>query len=744
MQAATGGAQAPLVKLGSLWIGGNLSWLEQLCIRSFLDHGHEVTLYTYEGVTNAPAGTRIADANALFPTTAFITHRASGSPAFHADAFRYRMIAETDLAWIDVDVLCRKPWHALEEAALFGWEKPGKVVCNAVLRLPRTSRALARLIDFCGTEYPTPPWLPEEERARLDAAREAGSPVHVGDLPWGVWGPAAVTHFLRETGEIREALPQEAFYPIPFKDRRDMLAPGIDIEARLGPDCWGVHLWNRRLRRRLVTHHGGVPHPDSFLGRAVLRHGIDCAAAPIPDVPPASILAARTAAEAAPPPRPVDADAAVPLLRDAADPAADRIRHAPPEALSQFDLRPPVHANRRFRRMSEGLEETLARSGPWLASPDRPPGEPRVLIVTTMKNEAPFILEWIAYNRVIGVDHILVYTNDCTDNTVEILDRLAALGHVTRRDNPYTPGGQVKPQHAALKDAVTQPVYRAADWVATIDLDEFIAIHVGDGTLRDLFAACNHPNAISFTWRFFGNGGVARFEDRPVIAQFTRCAPEAFPDPGLAWGFKTMFDRRTCRFRRLGVHRPSGMEDGAEGAVRWVNGSGRVMPKRLIAKGWRTVRPIFGYRLVTLNHYALRSAESYLVKRDRGRVNHTHEDQGLYYWRRRNYIAEEDTRLLHMLPRVEEELAALKADPALGRLHEEAVAWHRARIAALKADPDYGRLFEDLVASAGEDATVFDREADDAPAPSLSASSPPRPPESQRSTEGRRRSARRT
>ena len=102
MQAATGGAQAPLVKLGSLWIGGNLSWLEQLCIRSFLDHGHEVTLYTYEGVTNAPAGTRIADANALFPATAFITHRASGSPAYHADAFRYRMIAETGLAWIDV------------------------------------------------------------------------------------------------------------------------------------------------------------------------------------------------------------------------------------------------------------------------------------------------------------------------------------------------------------------------------------------------------------------------------------------------------------------------------------------------------------------------------------------------------------------------------------------------------------------------------------------------------------------
>jgi hypothetical protein len=267
-----------------------------------------------------------------------------------------------------------------------------------------------------------------------------------------------------------------------------------------------------------------------------------------------------------------------------------------------------------------------------------------------MKNEAPFILEWIAYNRLIGVDHFLVYTNDCSDNTVAILDRLAALGLVTRRDNPHVPGGKVKPQHAALKDAVRQPAYRAADWIVTIDLDEFIAVHVGDGTLREFFAACNHPNAISLTWRFFGNGGVIRFEDRPILAQFTRCAPEAFPDPGLAWGFKTLFDRRTCRFRKLGVHRPGAMKEGGEGAVRWVNGSGRVMPRRLIERGWRTVQPIFGYRLATLNHYALRSAESYLVKRDRGRVNHTQEDQGLYYWRRRNYIAEEDRRLLRCCP----------------------------------------------------------------------------------------------
>ena len=64
------------------------------------------------------------------------------------------------------------------------------------------------------------------------------------------------------------------------------------------------------------------------------------------------------------------------------------------------------------------------------AKPVQPPAKPkktslnlsqpasgRTVIVTCMKNEGPFILEWIAYHRMIGVDDFLVYTNDCDDGT---------------------------------------------------------------------------------------------------------------------------------------------------------------------------------------------------------------------------------------------------------------------------------------------------------------------------------------
>ena len=40
----------------SFWVGEPLSKLEQLCIQSFLDNGHEFHLYVYDDVQGIPEG----------------------------------------------------------------------------------------------------------------------------------------------------------------------------------------------------------------------------------------------------------------------------------------------------------------------------------------------------------------------------------------------------------------------------------------------------------------------------------------------------------------------------------------------------------------------------------------------------------------------------------------------------------------------------------------------------------------
>jgi hypothetical protein len=175
----------------------------------------------------------------------------------------------------------------------------------------------------------------------------------------------------------------------------------------------------------------------------------------------------------------------------------------------------------------------------------------RTAIVTTMKNEGPFILEWLAYHRAIGVDDFLIYTNDCTDGTDTMLMMLQEKGIVQHRENPFRQT-DLKPQHAALQAAEDEPVMQNCGWGVCMDVDEFINVKVGDGTLRALYEAMGEANMISLTWRLFGNADVHGYEDRFLIDQFTACAPEVVRKPHQAWGFKTLF-RNIDIYKKLGA-----------------------------------------------------------------------------------------------------------------------------------------------------------------------------------------------
>ncbi len=318
----------------------------------------------------------------------------------------------------------------------------------------------------------------------------------------------------------------------------------------------------------------------------------------------------------------------------------------------------------------------------------------RVAIVTTMKNEGPFILEWLAYHRAIGVDDFLVYTNDCDDGTDTLLALLQSKGLIQHRDNPFRDSG-LKPQHAALAAAEGEPVIRDAGWLICMDVDEFINIHVGDGTLKSLFSAVPDANMISLTWRLFGNADVEEFKDGLITGHYTCCAPEMTRKPHQAWGFKTLF-RNIGLFKKLGVHRPKGLKPQLVDQVNWVNGSGKPMPRKEYRNAWRSTARTVGYDLVTLNQYALRSAESFLVKRDRGRVNHVDRDQGLAYWFRMNNNAEQDRSIQRMLPVLRAEYDRLLADPDIASAHAFCVARHRTRIDELKQTAQYSAFYGEL------------------------------------------------
>jgi hypothetical protein len=318
-------------------------------------------------------------------------------------------------------------------------------------------------------------------------------------------------------------------------------------------------------------------------------------------------------------------------------------------------------------------------------------------IVTTMKNEGPFIVEWLAYHRAIGVTGFLVYTNDCDDGTDRFFDLLQEKGIVQHRDNKFREM-DLKPQHAALQMAEDEPIMQEADWLICMDVDEFINVKVGDGRLEDLYAAVPDANMISCTWRLFGNSDRHDFADEFTIGQFDRCAEEYSPKPHQAWGFKTLF-RNIGLFKKMGVHRPKGLRPQLWEEINWVNGSGNPLPRNEFRNAWRSTTTTYGYDLVALNHYAVRNAESFLVKRDRGRVNHVDRDQGLAYWFRMNNNAVEERSIMKRIEMMRVEFDKLMSDPEIAAQHHACVAAHRAKIDSLKARPDQQQFFDQLTSA---------------------------------------------
>ncbi len=316
----------------------------------------------------------------------------------------------------------------------------------------------------------------------------------------------------------------------------------------------------------------------------------------------------------------------------------------------------------------------------------------RALAILTVKNEAAFLLDWLAHHRACGFTDFLVFSNDCSDGTDAMLDRLAALGWLTHvRQAGEMPEG---PQWAALKAADRHPLVGQADWVLVCDIDEYVNIHVGDRTLTALLQVLPHATAIPLTWRMFGNAGVIGYVDQPIATQFTRAAPATLVWPWRAQLFKTLF-RRDGTYRKLGVHRPRDPDPARLGGQVWIDGSGRTLPDRLHKTGILSDYRQDNYALVQLNHYPLGSAESYLVKCDRGRANRDAQTFDMGYWVDRNFAAIEDRTILTLNSTALR--AELARDPQLATLHTGAVTWRKHRFATLMQDEPWRAFFGRLL-----------------------------------------------
>lgn len=229
------------------------------------------------------------------------------------------------------------------------------------------------------------------------------------------------------------------------------------------------------------------------------------------------------------------------------------------------------------------------------------------------KNEAPYLVEWVAYHRLLGFKEVIVYENNSDDNSALILKSLADAGKITYR--PWLLGKNESPQETAYRDAVRRA---RTDWILFIDCDEFLVLHEHNHVNDFLapFHARKEVTAIGLNWRVFGSSGQSGNDGRLVTERFTKAATDDFvPNRHL---------KSFLRVRKIGrlIHMHISQTSG-----KVVHASGR----DLNMENWGLSDEV-DLSVAQVNHYYTKSLEEYQIKKRRGQGGAGENQPELKYW----------------------------------------------------------------------------------------------------------------
>lgn len=241
--------------LASLWIGGPLGFLEVLCLKAMVHFGHDVTLYSYGPVANVPDGVVHKNAQDVFACDFILVHQRTLTPSAHSDIFRLKLMQQTDDIWVDLDFLLIRPLD-LTNTFVFAPELEDRpdYIGNSVFRLPAESRTLAACLQVGQTALDGVGDAPFAAQVSTDCfgtnLPAVGLTMGISDL-----GPALISRHLKATEEDQHRLPRHSFYPIGINALRCLIEePKADIDAVLGDDVYGVHMWATRFKHFLAPN----------------------------------------------------------------------------------------------------------------------------------------------------------------------------------------------------------------------------------------------------------------------------------------------------------------------------------------------------------------------------------------------------------------------------------------------------------------------------------------------------------
>lgn len=270
-------------------------------------------------------------------------------------------------------------------------------------------------------------------------------------------------------------------------------------------------------------------------------------------------------------------------------------------------------------------------------------------VAAIARNESPYLLEWTAYQRVIGADRIMIYNNGHDAAGCALLEGLHDHGVITHI--PWPDRHPHGPQIPAYNDALDR-LRGNTEWVLFVDLDEFVVPLKAD-QLSKILADTSDLDGMWIPWLIFGSAGEQRYRPVPIIERFQR---RQHADAATVTPVKSAIRPDRTTGAHLHVHHvPSPAYANPLGEREYLTTASGARRSAQLARGMDVVR---------VHHYMTKSVEEWHAKVARGRADRGHADaepgRNLTEFSQWDRNEVEDTSALRFLPALNKELALLR------------------------------------------------------------------------------------
>ncbi|SHM63538.1 Glycosyl transferase family 2 [Roseovarius litoreus] len=303
---------------------------------------------------------------------------------------------------------------------------------------------------------------------------------------------------------------------------------------------------------------------------------------------------------------------------------------------------------------------------------------PKLFLSSFVLNESSDLLEWISYHKSIGASDIHIFVGSKSDGERPLLDALADAGVVTLQPVPVDPETSEEMRNSALR-AATLEARQSGGYGLFLAPDEYLRITAKGGTVQALMKACKDADVLCAPVLEFGTGGRHKHMPGPVLSTATHRAPlpDAVPE---------------CSFRsivRLGLY-PSRTPDMPTGPAqkpdpKWVNGSGKAMPRPYSRAAWSDAKGVIGTDKATILKLSAPSVETYLLRMN-ALPEKNRPDAATVAARLQGFAAmtEPDPGLASHSATIDTQIAALLALPGIAAAQETVCARERAALENLR------------------------------------------------------------